>query len=236
MCGIIGYIGKENAVPYLLSGLQKLEYRGYDSAGIALQTDSGLKVIKSTGRVMRLQEKIKEKEFFSFSGIGHTRWATHGEVSLSNAHPHLSYKGTFAVVHNGIIENYAALRDKLKDEGYPFVSDTDTEVIAHLLERDYNGDLVSSLVNTIKKLEGSFALAILCKKAPDTLILIKKESPLIIGKGKDGFLVASDINALSPFSEETVKLNDGEIALITPNRISFYSPEGNETFHSFRKK
>ncbi|MBQ1996205.1 MAG: glutamine--fructose-6-phosphate transaminase (isomerizing) [Clostridia bacterium] len=235
MCGIIGYVGKENAVPYLLTGLQKLEYRGYDSAGIALQTSEDFKIIKATGRVSRLKEKLSESTAKSMLGIGHTRWATHGEVSLSNAHPHLSYKGIFTVVHNGIIENYSALRDKLKDEGYPFVSDTDTEVIAHLLERDYNGDLVSSLVNTIKKLEGSFALAILCKKAPDTLILIKKESPLIIGKGKDGFLVASDINALSPFSEETVKLNDGEIALITPNRISFYSPEGNETFHSFRK-
>lgn len=233
MCGIIGYIGKENAVPYLLSGLQKLEYRGYDSAGIALQTDSGLKVIKSTGRVMRLQEKIKEKEFFSSSGIGHTRWATHGEVSLSNAHPHLSYKGAFAVVHNGIIENYAALRDKLKDEGYPFVSDTDTEVIANLLERDYNGDLVSSLVNTAKKLEGSFALAILCKDLPDTLILIKRESPLIIGKGESGFLVASDCNALSPFAEETVKMADGEIAVVTPHKVSFYSPDGNNVSRSF---
>ncbi len=235
MCGIIGYIGKGNAVPYLVSGLQKLEYRGYDSSGIAVQTENGIEVIKSTGRVSNLQEKLREKAIMSSVGIGHTRWATHGEVSLSNAHPHISYKGVFAVVHNGIIENYTALRDKLKDEGYPFVSDTDTEVVAHLLERDYNGDLVSSLVNTVKKLEGSFALAILCKNLPDTLILIKKESPLIIGKGADGFLVASDINALSPYAKETVKMHDGEIAVIGKDRVDFYSSDGNSVFHHFQK-
>ena len=169
MCGIVGYIGKEKAVPYLLSGLQKLEYRGYDSAGIALHGSKGIEVHKCEGRVSALCEKIKDKAFNSTVGIGHTRWATHGEVSQSNAHPHVSYKGVFAVVHNGIIENYAALRDKLKDEGYPFVSDTDTEVVAHLLERDYNGDLISSLMNTVKKLEGSFALAILCNDSCNEL-------------------------------------------------------------------
>lgn len=235
MCGIIGYIGKENSVPYLVSGLKKLEYRGYDSAGIALHNEKGIEVLKATGRVCNLEKAIGEKEFNSCLGIGHTRWATHGDVSQCNAHPHLSYKGTFAVVHNGIIENYAALRDKLKDEGYAFVSDTDTEVAAHLLERDYNGSLISSLINTVKKLEGSFAFAILCKDLPDTLILIKKESPLIIGKSDEGFLVASDINALSPFAGETVKMADGEIALVKKDSVSFFDFEGNSVSHSFQK-
>lgn len=233
MCGIVGYTGKEKAVPYLLSGLENLEYRGYDSAGIALLKYGNIEVQKCEGRVSNLKEKIKDKEFSSTIGIGHTRWATHGEVSDNNAHPHVSYKGIFAVVHNGIIENYAALRDKLRDEGYPFVSDTDTEVIAHLLERDYNGDLLSSLMNTSKKLEGSFALAILCKDLPDTLIIIKKDSPLIVGKSDGGFFVASDINALCGFSKECVKMNDGEIALITKDKASFFSPEGNEIFKEF---
>ena len=235
MCGIIGYIGKENSVPYLISGLQKLEYRGYDSSGIAIQSEGGFEVIKETGRVSSLKEKLSKKNYVSSVGIGHTRWATHGEVSLANAHPHVSYKGEFAVVHNGIIENYATLRDKLKDEGYPFVSDTDTEVVAHLLERDYNGDLVSSLANTMKKLEGSFALAILCKSLPDTIILMKKESPLIIGKGADGFLVASDINALSSYAKEAVKMPDGEIAIIKKDSVDFYSADGNSIYHDFKE-
>lgn len=233
MCGIVGYIGKEKAVPYLLSGLQKLEYRGYDSAGIALHGSKGIEVHKCEGRVSALCEKIKDKAFNSTVGIGHTRWATHGEVSQSNAHPHVSYKGVFAVVHNGIIENYAALRDKLKDEGYPFVSDTDTEVVAHLLERDYNGDLISSLMNTVKKLEGSFALAILCKDLPDTIILIKKESPLIVGKSADGFFVASDTNALCGFANETIKMHDGEIAVLTKEKATFYLPDGHEVYRKF---
>lgn len=235
MCGIVGYIGKEKAVPYLLSGLKKLEYRGYDSAGIALLTEEGITAEKSEGRVSALEEKLKNKSFTSSVGIGHTRWATHGEVSERNAHPHLSYKGVFAVVHNGIIENYAALRDKLKDEGYAFLSDTDTEVVANLLERDYNGDLVSSLMNTIKKLEGAFALGILCKDLHDTIILIRKESPLVIGKGENGFFAASDINALCGVCDESITMADGEFAFLTKDSVTFFNEDGKEVQHSFER-
>lgn len=235
MCGIVGYIGKKNAVPYLLDGLSRLEYRGYDSAGIAVLTDKGIETEKCTGRVDALRKKAEKQSFSSNLGIGHTRWATHGEVSERNAHPHVSYKGNFAVVHNGIIENYATLRDKLKDEGYAFLSDTDSEVVAHLLERDYNGDLISSLMNTIKKLEGAFALGIICKNLPDTLILIRKESPLVVGKGKNGFYAASDLGALCGVAEESITMNDGEIAVITKEKATFYLSDGNEVFRRFEK-
>ena len=235
MCGIVGYIGKKNAVPYLLDGLSRLEYRGYDSAGIAVLTDKGIETEKCTGRVAALRDKAEKHNFSCNLGIGHTRWATHGEVSERNAHPHVSYKGDFAVVHNGIIENYAALRDKLKDEGYAFLSDTDSEVVAHLLERDYNGDLISSLMNTIKKLEGAFALGIICKNLPDTLILIRKESPLVVGKGKDGFYAASDIGALCGIAKESITMNDGEIAIITKEKATFYLSDGTEVCRRFEK-
>ncbi len=235
MCGIVGYIGKKNAVPYLLDGLSKLEYRGYDSAGIAVLTEKGIETEKCTGRVAALKEKAKKQNFKSTLGIGHTRWATHGEVSERNAHPHVSYKGDFAVVHNGIIENYAALRDTLKDEGYAFLSDTDSEVVAHLLERDWGGDLISSLMNTVKKLEGAFALAIICKSLPDTLILIRKDSPLVIGKGKDGFYAASDMGALCGVCAESATMNDGEIAIITRDKATFYLSDGTEVFRRFEK-
>lgn len=235
MCGIVGYAGKECAVPYLISGLQKLEYRGYDSAGIAVLTEKGIETEKCPGRVAALKEKIENRKFTSTVGIGHTRWATHGEVSERNAHPHVSYKGDFAVVHNGIIENYAALRDKLRDEGYAFLSDTDSEVVAHLLERDYNGDLISSLMNTVKKLEGAFALAVICKKLPDTLVLIRKDSPLVIGRNESGFYAASDINALCGVCDESVTMNDGEIAVITGDKITFFLSDGNEVLRTFKK-
>ena len=235
MCGIVGYVGEKNAVPYLLKGLEKLEYRGYDSSGIAFLTEKGIETEKCVGRVSALKKKTDNKGYSSTLGIGHTRWATHGEVSERNAHPHVSYKGTFAVVHNGIIENYAALRDKLKDEGYAFLSDTDSEVVAHLLERDYNGDLISSLMNTVKKLEGAFALAVICSNLPDTLILIRKESPLVLGRGKDGFYVASDINALCGVADESVTLNDGEILIVTKEKATFFLPDGNEVFRRFEK-
>lgn len=235
MCGIVGYIGKEKAVPYLLDGLSRLEYRGYDSAGIAVLTEKGIGIEKCIGRVASLRKKTEKLSLESNLGIGHTRWATHGEVSESNAHPHLSYKGEFAVVHNGIIENYAALRDKLRDEGYAFISDTDSEVVAHLLERDFSGDLISSLMNTVKKLEGAFALGIICKSLPDTLILIRKESPLVIGKGSDGFYAASDMNALSGVADRYINMNDGEIAIITPEKAVFYLSDGSEIQRDFEK-
>ena len=235
MCGIVGYIGKEKAVPYLLDGLSKLEYRGYDSAGIAVLTEKGIETEKCTGRVDSLKKKTEKLSLESNIGIGHTRWATHGEVSERNAHPHVSYKGKFAVVHNGIIENYAALRDKLKDEGYAFISDTDSEVVAHLLERDFSGDLISSLMNTVKKLEGAFALAVISENYPDTLILIKKESPLVIGKSCNGFYAASDMNALSGVADEYINMNDGEIALITPEKAAFYLSDGSEIQRDFEK-
>lgn len=234
MCGIVGYTGEKNAVPYLVSGLKKLEYRGYDSAGIAVNLNGKTETVKCVGKVANLENTLGERNLFSNSGIGHTRWATHGEVNERNAHPHTSYKGRFTVVHNGIIENYSALREKLRDEGYAFLSDTDSEVIAHLLERDYNGDIVSSVVNMSKKLEGSYALAVMCSEMPDCLVVTRKDSPLIVGKGPHGFFASSDINALCGVCQGAVKLNDGEIAVLTKDKATFYLPCGNEVFKKFK--
>lgn len=235
MCGIVGYIGEKEAVPYLISGLKKLEYRGYDSAGVAVITQKGIETEKCKGRVNDLQKLTEKNRLLSSVGIGHTRWATHGEVTDRNAHPHVSYKGTFAVVHNGIIENYAALREKLRDQGYAFLSDTDSEVIAHLLERDYDGDIVNTVMKMTKKLEGSYALAIICRDLPDKIILTKKESPLIVGKGENEFFVASDANALCGICDSVVKMNENEIAVITKEKATFYLADGNEVYREFKK-
>ncbi len=225
MCGIIGYTGKNNAVPYLLQGLEKLEYRGYDSSGIALIDESGISVIKRKGKVSALRQAVNNT-FKAEAGIGHTRWATHGEPSQLNAHPHLSENGMFAVVHNGIIENCDQIKAELKKEGYSFLSDTDTEVISQLLEKNYKGDLVSCLKETTALLQGSFALAVLHRDYPDTLLCAKKDSPLIVARGEDGFFILSDILAAQKHISSYFILEDGELAVIKKDEVYFFSSDG----------
>lgn len=229
MCGIIGYVGYENATPLLLDGLKKLEYRGYDSAGIAVHDGDKLSIIKAKGKLQELKNKIN-KDFFSLKGnlgIGHTRWATHGEPSERNSHPQVSMCKKFAIVHNGIIENYIFLKEELLKKGFNFLSDTDSEVIAHLIEFYYNGDILDTIVNLINKIEGSYALGIICKDNPEKLIAVKKSSPLIIGIGKNENFIASDITAIISKTKNMIRLEDEEIAIIEKNNVKVYDKNKN---------
>lgn len=227
MCGIVGYVGTKNSVPYLVEGLSKLEYRGYDSAGIAVFENGKLNVTKRSGRLSALEDALKaKKESESTVGIGHTRWATHGAPTDENAHPHLSENGVFAVVHNGIIENYSELKKSLSESGVHFSSQTDTEVIAAMLEKNYEGDFLSTVLKTLSFLEGTYALAILCRDFPDRLILARKSSPLVLGKGEDGWFAASDVTAVLKHTSDVYKLSDGELAVVGKEKISFMTFDG----------
>lgn len=229
MCGIVGFVGKSKAAPVLLDGLEKLEYRGYDSAGVAVISDAGLSVNKTTGRIRTLKDMTDDgKSIDGNIGIGHTRWATHGAPSDKNAHPHLSRNGKFAVVHNGIIENYIALREELEGKGFVFRSETDTETVAHLLEYYYDGSFSDAVKKTVARLEGSFALGIVCKDCPDTLIAARHSSPLIIGVGEGENFIASDVTALVSHTKNVIYLDDGEIALLKTEGVSVINKEGNE--------
>lgn len=221
MCGIIGYAGKNNAVPYLIEGLKNLEYRGYDSSGIALHKANEIFLLKRKGKISEL-EKAVSPELFSCCGIGHTRWATHGEPSVRNAHPHMSKRGLFALVHNGIIENSSYLKESLVSEGYTFVSDTDTEVICHLLEKNYNGDPLTCIAETVSLLEGSYALAIIHKDFPGYIFCAKKDSPLLVSKSPDGNFVFSDSVAAQRYCESCYTLCDNEFAVVSDKTVSFY--------------
>lgn len=223
MCGIVGFTGRKPAAGFLLDGLSKLEYRGYDSAGIATVSGGKISIEKTVERIKSLYEKTDSgKTVFGNVGIGHTRWATHGVPSEENAHPHLSSDGRFAVVHNGIIENYVALRQELTEEGVVFASETDTEVIPHLLQKYYNGDLLDAVKKTADRLEGSYALGIICTDKPDTLCAVRKFSPLIIGLDKDANYVASDVTAIISHTRDVIYIEDGEIALLTPDGVKLY--------------
>ncbi len=227
MCGIIGFTGNTPAAQILLDGLQQLEYRGYDSAGIAVLDKHKFTVKKTVERIGELKASTGGgKEVKGCLGIGHTRWATHGAPSTENAHPHLSFDRKFAVVHNGIIENYAALREELLDEGIHLLSETDTEVVPNLIAKYYRGDFLSAVVEATKRLNGSFALGIICTDYPDTLIAVKHFSPLIVGLGKENNYIASDITALVAHTKKVVYLEDGEIAVLTPNYVQFCDGEG----------
>jgi glucosamine--fructose-6-phosphate aminotransferase (isomerizing) len=230
MCGIVGYIGNEDAVPVLLKGLKKLEYRGYDSAGIAVLGKPGLLVRKSKGALKFLEEKIAPEfsagDLAGTMGVGHTRWATHGEPSDINSHPHTDVSGKIAVVHNGIIENHAKLRSWLKDHGVSFRSATDTEVIAHLIDFHYNGDLLQAVTEALKRLEGSYALGIICESEPERIIAVRKESPLVVGAGKGENLIASDVPALLEYTRDVYYLEDREIAVLRRDSVEFYNEEG----------
>ena len=224
MCGIVGFSGKTAAAKLLRQGLERLEYRGYDSAGIAL-LDKEIKVFKTDKRVKSLETLIPENEK-SRVGIGHTRWATHGAPNVENAHPHLSQNGKFAVVHNGIIENYSELKEILQIEGFEFKSQTDTEVIPQLFEKNYNGNLKETVLSVLKMLKGSYALGILCSDYPDTIVAAKHFSPLIIGVGEGCNYIASDVCAVIENTKQVIYLKDDETAFITDKNISIFNLSG----------
>ena len=236
MCGIVGYIGFNQASDFLLDGMAKLEYRGYDSAGIAvIGAENAIKIQKKVGRLANLEAIVKADPNEGTVGIGHTRWATHGRPSDMNAHPHSSEDGKFAVVHNGIIENYMPLKEELIEKGYHFKSETDTEVVAHLLEDMYDGDFVSTVRRMLARVDGAYALEIICADEPDKIICTKKENPLVIGLGKGENFVASDIPAIINYTRDTYILSDGELAIVTRDNVSVFDREGNaidkEVFH-----
>ena len=236
MCGIVGYIGFNQASDFLLDGMAKLEYRGYDSAGIAvIGAENAIKIQKKVGRLANLEAIVKADPNEGTVGIGHTRWATHGRPSDMNAHPHSSEDGKFAVVHNGIIENYMPLKEELIAKGYHFKSETDTEVVAHLLEDMYDGDFVSTVRRMLDRVDGAYALEIICADEPDKIICTKKENPLVIGLGKGENFVASDIPAIINYTRDTYILNDGELAIVTRDNVSVFDRAGHaidkEVFH-----
>lgn len=236
MCGIVGYIGFNQASDFLLDGMAKLEYRGYDSAGIAvIGPENVIKIQKKVGRLANLEAIVKADPNEGTVGIGHTRWATHGRPSDMNAHPHVSEDGKFAVVHNGIIENYMPLKEELIEKGYHFKSETDTEVVAHLLEDMYDGDFVSTVRRMLDRVDGAYALEIICADEPDKIICTKKENPLVIGLGKGENFVASDIPAIINYTRDTYILNDGELAIVTRDNVSVFDRAGHaidkEVFH-----
>ena len=229
MCGIVGFTGAQEAAPLLLEGLKRLEYRGYDSAGIAVMGAGGIQVEKVSGKVEKLCEKTQNGAAVpGKAGIGHTRWATHGAPTDTNAHPHLSNDGRWAVVHNGIIENYAELRAELTAKGYTFQSETDTEVIVHLLEHYDSGDLKATVMKTTARLEGSYALGVLCADMPDTLFAVREASPLILGVGVGENYFASDVTALVSYTRNAIYLDDGEFAALTPAGITVFDCSGRE--------
>ena len=224
MCGIMGYIGDENATDIIISGLEELEYRGYDSAGIAVCDGKKTEIAKVTGSPSGLRSKtdwIRGK-----IGIGHTRWATHGAPTETNAHPHTSQTGLFTVVHNGIIENYAELKTELEEKGFTFKSDTDTEVIAQMLEHLYNGDLKGTVSAALSRFKGSYALAIMCRDYPDCIVCAKLSSPLFAGVGSDCVYLASDVSAIAAKSDRIFKVNDGEIGILKKDGLKIFDLDG----------
>lgn len=229
MCGIVGYIGTKQAAPILLDGLKKLEYRGYDSAGVAVLHDGVITVEKTKGRLQNLFDKTGGgKAVPGTVGIGHTRWATHGEPSDVNSHPHTSESGNIAVVHNGIIENYLKIKEYLIGKGYHFVSETDTEVIAHLADYYDNGNLLETVVKIMNKLEGSYALGLIDRNHPDRMIAVRKDSPLIVGLGEGENFIASDIPAVLPYTRRVYLIEDKEIALLTRDGVTLFNTDLDE--------
>lgn len=230
MCGIVGYVGNKNATQVLINALKKLEYRGYDSAGIAVLEGEDILVRKCKGALKFLEEKIANETIKSSMGIGHTRWATHGEPSDENSHPHTNMDGTISIVHNGIIENYAALKADLQNQGVVFKSQTDTEVIVHLIDKEYkqDKDIFQAVIRALHKLEGSYALGVLCKDYPDRIICARKESPLVVGLGKGENFIASDVPALLEHTRDVYYLDEKEIAVLYIDHVSLFDFEGNK--------
>ncbi len=224
MCGIVGYVGERQAAPILLDGLGKLEYRGYDSAGIAVYDGEKIRMKKAKGRLKVLSELTHDGEIFpGQTGIGHTRWATHGEPSDVNAHPHFNADNSIVVVHNGIIENYLKLKKKLTEKGYEFVSDTDTEVIAHLLDHYYQGNPLQAIIKIMHRMEGSYALGIMFRDHPEELYAVRKDSPLIVGHTKDGCIIASDVPAVLKYTRDVYFIENEEIVRMKQDSMEFFN-------------
>lgn len=229
MCGIVGYIGNHQAAPVLLDGLAKLEYRGYDSAGMAVYDGEEIRMVKATGRLKVLDALTQGGSTLpGTAGIGHTRWATHGSPTDTNAHPHFNSDASIAVVHNGIIENYQKLKKKLEARGYKFVSETDTEVIAHLLDRYYQGNPLEAITKIMHRMEGSYALGIIFRDHPDEIYAVRKDSPLIVGKSSEGSLMASDVPAILKYTRSVYFIENEEIVKLTRDRLEFYNIDEEE--------
>ena len=229
MCGIVGYIGKKEAAQIILEGLSKLEYRGYDSAGMAVYDGEKIRISKSVGRLKVLEEMTHGGETMKgHIGIGHTRWATHGAPSTANAHPHFNKQETICVVHNGIIENYIALRKKLTGKGYEFVSDTDTEVVAHLLDYYYKGNPLEAITKVLHRVEGSYALGVVFAEHPDQLFAVRKDSPLIVGQNEDGCYIASDVPAVLKYTRNIYYVDNQEIVRLRADHMHFYTVDEEE--------
>ncbi|MCD6309867.1 MAG: glutamine--fructose-6-phosphate transaminase (isomerizing) [Candidatus Eremiobacteraeota bacterium] len=226
MCGIVGYIGNKEAVPVLMNGLKRLEYRGYDSAGIAVLHNGKLRELKSVGKLSRLESLLNENPIYGHTGIGHTRWATHGKPSDDNAHPHSDCNHEIAVVHNGIIENYVALKNMLISEGHKFISETDTEILAHLIEKYFDGDLLLAVRAALKNVEGSFAIGVICTRQPDRIVAARRHSPLVLGLGDGENILASDIPAFLPYTKEALLINDDELVLIKKDSVEISTLSG----------
>ena len=224
MCGIVGYVGAEQAAPILLDGLSRLEYRGYDSAGVAIYSQGQVRVAKAKGRLQVLSDMIQGGRAIQGTiGIGHTRWATHGAPSDINSHPHVSHSGNIAVVHNGIIENYAELKSFLQSKGVPFVSETDSEVVAQLVEYFYQGDLLEAVGRVLHRIQGAYALGILCCDQPHELIAVRKDSPLILGLAEGANFLASDVTAILRHTRDVIYMEDGEVAVLTSQGVQCYN-------------
>ncbi len=219
MCGIVGYVGNKNVVPILLAGLKRLEYRGYDSAGIAVMENDQLLISKESGKITQLEEKIHKTNFTSTIGIGHTRWATHGEPNTVNAHPHTDGSENIALIHNGIIENYTVLKNMLESKGHQFKSDTDTEIVAHLIEEFYDGNFEDAFRQALSELSGAYGFAVISKHEPDKLYVARQGSPLVVGVGDGEYLIASDVSAIVAHTRSVFYLNDGEMAILSKNGI-----------------
>lgn len=226
MCGIVGYIGNKQAQDVIIEGLEKLEYRGYDSSGIAV-LDGDIKTAKFKGRLSVLENFTNENPIQGHIGIGHTRWATHGAPSDVNSHPHLNAEGTIAVVHNGIIENYLSLKEELEDKGYHFVSETDTEVVAHLMDFYYKGNLLDTVFKVIKRLKGAYALGVIAKDSPEEMVAVRKESPLIIGLGENENYIASDVPAILNHTRKVYFLDNGEVVHLKKDKVDIFDFDKN---------
>jgi glucosamine--fructose-6-phosphate aminotransferase (isomerizing) len=227
MCGIVGYVGEKEASSILVNGLRKLEYRGYDSAGVSIINKRGeMNQAKSKGRLSNLEDKLKQNSLEGSVGIGHTRWATHGEPSDLNCHPHTNKNKTISVVHNGIVENYLELREFLNSKGYEFYSETDTEVIPNLIDFYYKGNLLEAVIEATSKIEGSYALGIMAVNEPGKVVAVRKDSPLIIGVGEGEYFIASDVPAILNYTREVIYLNDKEFVEMTKSEMNIYSKEG----------
>jgi len=228
MCGIVGYVGPRRASEVLLAGLARLEYRGYDSAGIAIVGDDLIDVVRRVGKLQHLKDAVEAAPVPGSAGIGHTRWATHGAPNEANAHPHTDCHGAVAVVHNGIIENFVELREELTSAGHALRSETDTEVVAHLIESDYDGDLAATVARAVRRLHGSYALGVVHRDHPDEIVVARQDSPLIIGLGEGENIVASDIPAVLEYTREVLVIHDGEVATVTADGVRVIDASGAE--------